>query len=231
MLLERKITHTQPSRTFTTFPAQQYPNDCGAQALRQAAHELKINEIPHSNLYLFSGQPISSSNAEDAIYGITGDLLSIRGTSRVTQPHNGGYSYPANILKCANQLGLDGRFYCSSLLTRIYMSTAYGKEWAEANQYSSINHCSPPVLYDNERLLVVVNQGSQLHYIMQRPDKTCYDPATGSTYKTLKEYSTTTHWKPSGISILVCNPEGYPAAPQPTSPDGASTHQNSSQVT
>lgn len=212
LIHERRITPAQPSPTFNTFPKQRFRNDCGAQSLRQAAYELGITQLPKNDLYSFRGQPITDDSAEETIYNITGNLLNDAGNLRIINPEDGGYSYPANMLKCANLIGLDGRFYCSSLLPRIYMSTKYAKEWAETWEYAPIHFCCPPDLYNNERLLVVVNKGSVLHYIMQRPDKTCYAPDSGNSYQTLEEYTEETQWKPSGISILISNPAGYPKA-------------------
>ncbi len=231
LLQERKIAHATVPRQFPTFEQQQYNYSCSAQALRQAARELGIKNFPDNNIHLFDGQSIFSSSAEEAIYGVTGNLLNESKESRLIEPHQGGGAYPANILKCARLLGLNGRFYCSSLMTRIYMNIKYKKEWNEAKTCSSVNYYSPPELHNCERLIILLRKGSDYHFIMQRPDKTCYDPGTGNSYITLKEYSTAEKWKPTGVSILVFNPEGYPTpdSSTTTSPLEASTYQAGSQ--
>jgi len=215
-LKSREITNNKQTNEKPALPIQKYNNSCGAQSLRQAAYELGVTNLPSlEKVPMLSGQSIGGSRAEHGIYNITGNLYTKSLLGQKVEPEYGGESFPHNILLAIKLLELDGRFYCSSIFSNIAMQLCRRTEWFVADHYSNIHHRSPPPLCNNERLMVIINVGSKHHYIMQRPDGTCYDPAFGKNFKTMeqlfKEYKKTdTSASRTGISILICEPNNYP---------------------
>ncbi len=202
-LKSRKIT-LAGSNHFSKLPKQQYVNSCGAQCLRQAAYELGIKSLPKNRLYKFDGQSIEDSSAEAAIYGITARLVRDYGGLKSGPGgnlNNGGYSGPVGIQNAIMMLGLDGRCYCSSRLTDWYFTNNDPAGWKEVKKHCPVHRSSPPHLCRNERLLIHVCNYSMAnhsdaglgvkrdHYIMKRPDGSCYDPQTGRNYVSVKAYS------------------------------------------
>lgn len=200
-------------------PEQQYANSCGAQALRQVAYELGVSHLPKKKRYGFKGQSIEDKTAEIALYAITGDLLDNSKKRLEIRPENGGYSFPGRMAFAAKALGLDARIYSSKLLPRLYLKNKFSIEWFIASTVCPANNCSPPELSVNERyihLLITPKDTSFLHWVMERPDGSCYDPETGCNYKTLKEYKQLYGLKSTGITLLISDRNAYPGTPGKT---------------
>ncbi|WP_422489513.1 hypothetical protein [Endozoicomonas sp. ALE010] len=213
---------------FNTLPKQQYHNSCAARCLQQAAYELGINQIPNNRLYQFNGQSILDRSAEAAIYAITGRLVSGNGELQpdlLGDLNNGPASGPVGIRNATRLLGLDSRLYCSSWLTEWYFGQRDPVCWREIKKYCPVHRTSPPRLCRNERLLVHVCNYSMLglddhglkvrrdHYIMQRPDGSCYNPDTGINYPSVKAYARRTGIRPSGVYMLVSDKDSYATLP------------------
>lgn len=222
-LTSRGIVSIGPNQ-FETLPKQQFKNSCAARCLQQAAYELGIKKIPNIKHYGFNGQSIRDRSAEAAIYGVTGRLVS--GSGGLKQHlrgdlNNGGFSGPVGISNAARLLGLDSRFYCASKFTEWYFSQNDPEGWKEIKQYCPVHRTSPPALCRNERLLLHICNYSMLglddhclsvrrnHYIMQRPDGSCYDPYNGLNYPSVKAYSDKTGMRPSGAYTLVSDKDFY----------------------
>lgn len=218
------------SNHFGTLPKQQYRNSCAARCLQQIAYELGIKKIPGNKHHGFNGQSIRHRSAEAAIYGITGSLLSGSGGLKpnlLGNLNNGGDSGPVGIKNAARLLGLDSRFYCSSGLTDWYFGQRNPAGWKEIKKYCPVHRTSPPTLCSNERLLIHVCNYSMLglddndfkvrrdHYIMQRPDGSCYNPDTGINFSSVKAYSKKTGMRPSGVYTLVSDINSYAKLPSP----------------
>ncbi|WP_419835643.1 hypothetical protein [Endozoicomonas atrinae] len=216
------------SKHLGAFPKQQYKNSCAARCLQQAAYELGIKKIPSNKLYGFNGQSIRDRSAEAAIYGIAGRLVSGSGGLKQSlrgNLNNAGYSGPVGIKNAVKLLGLDSRFYCSSRITDWYFGQSDPSGWKEVKRHCPVHRTSPPKLCRNERLLLHVCNYSMLgfddgclsvrrdHYIMQRPDGSCYDPQAGVNYPSVKAYSKKMGMSPSGVYTLVSDKDGYAKLP------------------
>ncbi len=224
-LKSRKIALVD-SNHFSAVPKQQYLNSCGAQCLRQSAYELGKKSLPENMFYNFDGQSIEDDSAEAAIYGVAGRLVDERGSLK-TRLDDGGGSDAIGINNAAVILGLDSRLYCSSIMTDWYLRHSDPSRWKEIKSRCSVHRSSPPKLCNNERLIVLVSNDSlgsfifnsqgvkRHHYIMQRPDGSCYDPYDGKKYISIEAYSARTEMKPNGIYILVSDRQSYAKAPCP----------------
>ncbi|MBO9481221.1 MULTISPECIES: hypothetical protein [Gammaproteobacteria] len=201
----------------TQLPKSQYSNSCGAQALRQAAFDLGVSHLPDKEIYKFQGQSIADDSAEEAIYGISGRLLDDTMKRQLTSPKYGGYSLPDGMLAAARELGLDGRFYCSSLLLKYYLKLCYPKEWGRASALCPVKNSSPPKLSLNERCIHAVRREdtTALHWLMERPDGSCYDPKDAALYKSLEQYSQSSGYSYTGVALLICDRSAYPGGAGP----------------
>lgn len=222
-LKNRRISRAG-TQGFSPLPKQQFDNSCGAQCLRQIAYELGIRKIPRRRGYRLNGQCMSCPSAEAALYALTARLVGEDGRLKPElrgDLNNGGYSVPVGFRQAARALGLDSRFYCSSRLTEWHYRQS-DPLWKEIKQCYAMDYSSssPPSLCGNERLLVHVCDYSMInpgfvttkrdHYIMQRPDGSCYDPSTGKNYVSMAAYSDASKMKPSGIHVLISNTSAYP---------------------
>ncbi|KEI72514.1 hypothetical protein [Endozoicomonas elysicola] len=222
-LKSRKITLAGSCR-YRALSKQRYVNSCGAQCLRQIAYELGIKTLPKNRFYKFDGQSIEDDSTEAAIYGVAGRLVDERGSLK-TRLDDGGGSDPIGINNAAVILGLDSRLYCSSRMTDWHLRQSDPSRWKEIKSRCSVHRSSPPQLCNNERLIVLVSNDSlgsfifnsqgvkRHHYIMQRPDGSCYDPYDGKKYISVEAYSASSEMKPNGIYILVSDRQSYAKAP------------------
>ncbi|USE34889.1 hypothetical protein [Endozoicomonas sp. SCSIO W0465] len=216
------------SDRFAALPMQQYKNSCAARCLQQAAYELGVKKIPNNQLYGFNGQSIRYRSTEAAIYGVTGSLLCGSGGLKQNlrgDLNNGSYSSPVGIKNAARLLGLDSRFYCSSRVTDWYFGQSDPHGWKEIKRSCPVHRTSPPELCRNERLLLHVCNYSMFgfddqclsvrrdHFIMQRPDGSCYDPHKGINYPSVQDYAKKTGIKPSGVSMLISSKDAYAKLP------------------
>ena len=179
---------------------------------------LGINKIPNIKYPGFNGQAIRDRSVEAAIYGIACRLVNDSGKPGQNLSgdlNNGGDCGPVGIKHAAGLLGLDSRFYCSSRLTEWYFAQRDPADWKEIKKYCPVHRTSPPMLCGNERLMLHVCNYSMLgfddnplkvrrdHFIMQRPDGSCYNPDAGIDYPSVAAYFKVTGMRPSGTYTLI----------------------------
>jgi cysteine protease IpaJ len=181
---------------------QGYPMSCGAATLVSASMELGRTE--------FQGTPLDDRfkhPCEGRVYA---------STSGVSDASKAGYSYPAGIIKTAREMGLEGHVHMVPGFKTGALETFFPGAVNQVNDMGAKVDKGPEVpLHDNQRRLrVLTTQGIGLHYVMERPNGSVMDPATGKTYKNLdtlvKDAGWSKNYSDTGLSVVLTDPSWPP---------------------
>jgi cysteine protease IpaJ len=207
---------------------QTYPNSCGAVGLLCASMEMGKTEMFAGKNSKGDMQPpvkLQTNNpmAEQAIYKHTSNAKPGQ------DPNNGPYSYPDRIVSTARVMGLNGEVQMVPGVTSSALKATKG-DVVSRLQGSGVpikEGAEPPLTEEQRRLRVVVstaNVGGKvpiaggLHYIMERPNGTIMDPASGRNYQNLQSLNAelaktpihdktgkmlTGHYMDSGVSVVL----------------------------
>jgi hypothetical protein len=169
---------------------QVYTNSCGAAALLCAAVELGHTEppsgLPNSRLGQLSELRVDD-NSEIALYQITSGATTGRNATKEVGS-NTGYSYPQNVIFAARMLNLSAAIHVVpkliTPLVKAFHQDAVGQCNASGIQINELSNL-PTLGTTQRRLRIVVPYGAGLHYVLERPDGTFMDPATGQDSSSL----------------------------------------------
>jgi len=192
---------------------EEFANSCGATSLLCAAMELGRTE-------LWNGCPLDTSPgpAESFMYQST------NGVPPEGNLHDEGYSSPTGLLETARRLGLDGyvhvvlpvtssliEMFGGGILDDLYSMRVHIEDGPEAQ-----------IGPHQRRLRVVIftahetgpePAARQLRYVMERPDDSVMDPATGRNYEHpghMNQAMTTGRYSDTGVSVVISDPHWKP---------------------
>ncbi|MFY0578994.1 hypothetical protein ACN28S_36230 [Cystobacter fuscus] len=195
---------------------QAYTNSCGAASLLCAATELGSTHL--------GNQPLDTrTNAsETQIYQATSGAYSMG------NPENSGYSFPDRIVATGRALGLNGhvhmtnslpsqviKYFGGNVVNNLHATGVPIEEGPERQLAANQRRLRVVVVTANVAGRVPVMAG--LHYIMERPDGSIMDPASGRNYNNIHELNQemaqaglpgvgrmmSTHYANSGISVVL----------------------------
>jgi len=173
---------------------------CGAAALLCAAMELGVQKLP--------GQPFDlkcDTNCEQQLYKLTASTDAYGKPVTFTGFSNLGYSYPHEVAKTAQKLGLNVQIYSSGVIADV-LSYCYPTVINLCKEAGfTIYQGEPPALNENQRSLKIVTTWIVgLHYVMKRPDGSYMDSNGGKnfgSYAAMNALSKT--YKATGITLVL----------------------------
>jgi hypothetical protein len=134
-------------------------------------------------------------------------------------PYDWGYSWPADIATCAEELGLNAKILIYSTWTTWALKKYYPDKWQDIQEYGKYEQLSATrstrkLKYDERELKVIaewqdligpLKKLGSLHTIMVRPNGQVMEPGTGRDM-TLVEAKKACNMHGSGLSILIWPP-------------------------
>ena len=179
---------------------QSSPFSCGAAALLCAAKELGVQKLP--------GQPQDlkcNMNCERQLYKLTASTDAQGQPVQFVDFDKLGYSYPHEVAKTAQKLGLDVTIYSSGIVASI-LTWQYPTVTGLCRDAGfMIYQNEPPALAGNQRMIKIVSTwGLGLHYVMKRPDGTYMDPGDGQDFGNYAAMNSLGKlYKATGISLVL----------------------------
>jgi cysteine protease IpaJ len=187
---------------------QEYANSCGAASLLCASKELGKTNLPTvDGEFRWQGQPLDTrtSAAEQAIYSVSSGTANRNGDLK-----NEGYSQPDKLIQAADRLGLKSQVQVAPGIHGKVLETINPGLVTRLNEAGvEINRGPEQPLNENQRRLRVVraNVGVLdlpkgpvgLHYVLERPNGSVMDPATGFDYNNLSTLNKTMAASSQGI--------------------------------
>jgi hypothetical protein len=192
---------------------EEFAQSCGAAGLLCAAMELGRTE-------LWNGCPLDtvSGQAEPFMF------QSINGVPPGADLHQEGYSFPTGLIDTARRLGLDGHVHVVPPVSSSLVPM-FGERILDELQAMRIylqDGPEEPLGPHQRRLRAVVliahqtgaePADEQLRYVLERPDGSVMDPATGRNHDNpshLNQMTKAGQYANTGVSVVIIDPHWKP---------------------